>query len=151
MLDPRGNTAVYLLYAGARICSILRKAYAKGGYRVAAAGIDEKSVNAAHIDELMRVLLAKGARVALVDEYELQLGSELLKFHEVVEHTLTTLLPSALCDYLYGLCNDFTKFYQHCKVIGSPEQDQRLLLIRALEKALRKGYSLLGIGFLEKL
>lgn len=26
MLDPKGNTAVYLIYAFARICSILRKA-----------------------------------------------------------------------------------------------------------------------------
>lgn len=25
MLDPKGNTAVYLLYAYARICSIIRK------------------------------------------------------------------------------------------------------------------------------
>ena len=26
MLDPKGNTAVYLMYSYARICSILRKA-----------------------------------------------------------------------------------------------------------------------------
>ncbi len=26
MLDPKGNTAVYLMYAYARICSIMRKA-----------------------------------------------------------------------------------------------------------------------------
>ena len=25
MLDPKGNTAVYLLYSYARVCSILRK------------------------------------------------------------------------------------------------------------------------------
>ena len=30
MLDPRGDTAVYLLYAGARLCGILRKAGADG-------------------------------------------------------------------------------------------------------------------------
>lgn len=26
MLDPRGNTAVYLIYAYVRLCSIIRKA-----------------------------------------------------------------------------------------------------------------------------
>ena len=31
MLDPRGNTAVYMLYTGARLCSILRKAGAPIG------------------------------------------------------------------------------------------------------------------------
>jgi len=34
MLDPKGNTGVYLIYAYARICSILRKA-----------GFDEDSAN----------------------------------------------------------------------------------------------------------
>ena len=42
-------------------------------------------------------------------------------------------------------------FYKECHVIGTPEQDQRLLLLFALEKTLRKGYSLLGIGYLERL
>lgn len=36
MLDPKGNTGVYLIYAYARICSILRKA-----------GFDEKTANPA--------------------------------------------------------------------------------------------------------
>lgn len=34
MLDPKGNTGVYLIYAYARICSILRKT-----------GFDEKTAN----------------------------------------------------------------------------------------------------------
>jgi arginyl-tRNA synthetase len=34
MLDPKGNTGVYLLYAYVRICSILRKA-----------GYDQSTVN----------------------------------------------------------------------------------------------------------
>ena len=62
-----------------------------------------------------------------------------------------TLLPNYLCDYLYELCGQFTKFYSACKVLGTPEQNQRLLLLSALEKVLRKGYSLIGIGYLEKI
>ena len=38
-----------------------------------------------------------------------------------------------------------------CKVIGSAEQDQRVLLVLALEKVLRKGFDLLGIGYLERI
>ena len=118
MLDPRGNTAVYLLYAGARICSILRKATAEGG-----------------VD--LNGLMASGTRVALKEEAELQLGRFLLRFPEVLEQTVSTLLPSTLADYLYNLCGTFTKFYQACKVLGVPEQGPRLLLIMAVEKTLR--------------
>ena len=134
MLDPKGNTAVYLLYAGARIASILRNAVAQVGA-------------AAHID----AILASGATVALVDPAEVELGRELLRFQEVIELTLHSLLPSALCEYLYGLCVKFTKFYQACKVIGSPEQSSRLLIVNAVDKVLRKGYELVGIGYLERI
>ena len=132
MLDPRGNTAVYLLYAGARIASILRTAS------------EEKGVQ-------LDALVASGVSVRLDDPAELALGRGILRFQEVVETTLASLLPSALCDYLYELTNLFTKFYQACKVIGSPEQNQRLLLLLALEKVLRTGYSLIGIGYLERI
>jgi arginyl-tRNA synthetase len=128
MLDAKGNTAVYLLYAGARISSILRKA-----------GVSEAE------------LLARGATVDLKEEAELDLGRALLRFQEAVDLTLTTLLPSSLCDYLYTLCGDFTTFYSKCRVVGSAEQDSRLLLLYALEKVLRTGYSLLGIGYLERI
>ena len=56
-----------------------------------------------------------------------------------------------LCEYLYEMCNSFTKFYQACKVIGDPEMKSRLLLIYAVDKVLRKGYELLGIGYLERI
>jgi len=132
MLDAKGNTAVYLLYAGARISSILRTAKESRGFD-------------------LQAMLASGATVTLVDATELALGKGMLRFHEVVEQCLRTLSPSTLCEYLYELCNSLTKFYQACKVLGSPEQDQRLLLLSALQKVLRTGYALIGIGFLEKI
>jgi len=132
MLDKKGNTAVYLLYASSRMCSILRDGKEKHGVDVDA-------------------LLAEGATVQLVHETELALGKAMLRFQEVVERCLDNLLPSALCEYLYDLCNLFTKFYVACKVLGSPEMNQRLLLLAALVNVLRTGYGLIGIGFLEKI
>lgn len=43
MLDPKGNTAVYLIYAYARICSIIAKAPAEV--------IDAVSGFAVHLEE----------------------------------------------------------------------------------------------------
>ena len=54
---------------------------------------------------------------------------------QVIEDTTATLLPSTLCEYAYSLCGQYTKFYQKCKVIGSPEQDSRVILLSALEGA----------------
>ncbi|XP_028790127.1 arginine--tRNA ligase, chloroplastic/mitochondrial isoform X2 [Neltuma alba] len=122
MLSDKGNTAVYLLYAHARICSIIRKS-----------GKD--------IEELKRT-----GRIALDHQDERALGLHLLQFSEVVEEACTNLLPNVLCEYLYNLSEIFTKkFYSNCQVVGSPEETSRLLLCEATATVMRKCFYLLGI------
>ena len=128
MLDPKGNTAIYLLYAGARIASILRKA-------------------AVDVD----ALVASGAPLNLEHEMEIALGRHILRFQDAVEKTIAELLPSVLCEYVYNLCEHFTDFYGKCKVVGSAEQSSRLLLVRATLETLKKCTSLLGIGYLDRI
>lgn len=121
MLDVRGNTAVYLLYAHARICSIIRKS--------------DKDIDQ----------LKQNGRVTLQHENERQLGLHLIRFPELVEDALNDLLPNTLCEYLYGLSEIFTKFYSTCKVVGSEEETSRLLLCEATAIVMRKCFDLLGI------
>ncbi|RVW96317.1 Arginine--tRNA ligase, chloroplastic/mitochondrial [Vitis vinifera] len=116
-----GNTAVYLLYAHARICSIIRKS-----------GKD--------IDELK-----KTGVLTLDHDDERGLGLHLLQFSEVVEEACTNLLPNVLCEYLYNLSENFTKFYSNCQVVGSAEETSRLLLCEATAVVMRKCFHLLGI------
>ncbi|XP_061371248.1 arginine--tRNA ligase, cytoplasmic-like isoform X2 [Gastrolobium bilobum] len=121
MLNDKGNTAVYLLYAHARICSIIRKS-----------GKD--------LEELK-----KYGNIVLDREDERVLGLHLLQFPEVFEEACTNLFPNVLCEYLYNLAEIFTKFYSSCQVVGSPEETSRLLLCEATATVMRKCFYLLGI------
>ncbi|XP_019192362.1 PREDICTED: arginine--tRNA ligase, chloroplastic/mitochondrial-like isoform X2 [Ipomoea nil] len=121
MLSDKGNTAVYLLYAHARICSIIRKS-----------GKD--------IEELK-----KTGTLDLAHQDERMLGLHLLQFPEVVEEACTNLLPNLLCEYLYNLSEDFTRFYTNCQVVGSAQETSRLLLCEATAVVMRKCFHLLGI------
>ncbi|XP_031109940.1 arginine--tRNA ligase, chloroplastic/mitochondrial-like isoform X2 [Ipomoea triloba] len=121
MLSDKGNTAVYLLYAHARICSIIRKS-----------GKD--------IEELK-----KTGTLDLAHQDERTLGLHLLQFPEVVEEACTNLLPNLLCEYLYNLSEDFTGFYTNCQVVGSAQETSRLLLCEATAVVMRKCFHLLGI------
>ncbi|XP_038711267.1 arginine--tRNA ligase, cytoplasmic-like isoform X1 [Tripterygium wilfordii] len=121
MLNDKGNTAVYLLYAHARICSIIRKS-----------GKD--------IEELK-----KTETIALDHADERALGLHLLQFAEVVEEACNNLLPNVLCEYLYNLSEYFTKFYSNCQVVGSAEETSRLLICEATATVMRKCFHLLGI------
>ncbi|RDY12130.1 Arginine--tRNA ligase, chloroplastic/mitochondrial, partial [Mucuna pruriens] len=122
MLNDKGNTAVYLLYAHARICSIMRKS--------------DKD-----IEELKR-----NGNIVLDHEDERALGLHLIQFPEIFEESLSNLLPNVLCEYLYNLTEIFTKkFYTNCQVVGSPEETSRLLLCEATLTVMRQCFYLLGI------
>ncbi|XP_057507211.1 arginine--tRNA ligase, chloroplastic/mitochondrial-like isoform X2 [Actinidia eriantha] len=121
MLNDKGNTAVYLLYAHARICSIIRKS-----------GKD--------IEELKKI-----ATLVLGHPDERVLGLHLLQFAEIVEEACINLLPNVLCEYLYNLSEYFTRFYSNCQVVGSAEEMSRLLLCEATAVVMRKSFHILGI------
>eukprot|EP00955_Chlamydomonas_euryale_P060736 357808-Chlamydomonas_euryale.AAC.10 len=127
MLSMQGNTAVYLLYAHARIAGIGRKS----GKDVAA--------------------LATSATLLLDHPKEFDLALHIAKFPEAVEDTLTQLAPNRLTDFLYDLSEKFNAFYVECKVLGSEQEDSRLLLVEATAVAMRQCFSLLGITPMYKL
>ncbi|RWR88752.1 arginine--tRNA ligase, cytoplasmic isoform X1 [Cinnamomum micranthum f. kanehirae] len=121
MLNDKGNTAVYLLYAHARICSIIRKS-----------GKD--------IEQLKQT-----GTIVLGHADEQVLGLHLIRFAEIVEEACTNLNPNILCEYLYNLSEIYTRFYTNCQVVGSPEETSRLLLCEATATVMRKCFHLLGI------
>lgn len=130
MLDPKGNSAVFLFYAYARIRSIQRKAEASG-----AGGAGGPS----------------SFHVEVIDPAERDLAMKLVQFPDVIETILGDLHLHHLTDYLWELCNILTTFYVKCKVLGEEAQDSRLLLCEATRKVMLKGFELLGFVPLEKI
>mmetsp|Transcript_85078 Transcript_85078/g.150441 ORF Transcript_85078/g.150441 Transcript_85078/m.150441 type:complete len:586 (+) Transcript_85078:57-1814(+) len=126
MLDAKGNSAVFLFYAYARIRSIQRKA-----------GVDIAKIPASTL---------KAEHPA-----ERDLALKLLQFPDVMEAILGNLHLHQLTDFLWELCNTLTAFYMKCKVIGEKEQNSRLLLCEATRKVLLKSFELLGFTPLEQL
>mmetsp|Transcript_58950 Transcript_58950/g.105906 ORF Transcript_58950/g.105906 Transcript_58950/m.105906 type:complete len:586 (-) Transcript_58950:89-1846(-) len=126
MLDAKGNSAVFLFYAYARIRAIQRKA-----------GFDASSAS------------TSGLKVDHPAERDLAL--KLLQFPDVIEAILANLHLHQLTDYLWELCNVLTTFYMKCKVIGEKEQASRLLICEATRKVLLKSFFLLGFTPLEKI
>lgn len=96
MLEDKGNTAVYLLYALTRIRSIARNA----------------SVSSTEIQEA-----AKTELVAVEHEKEWKLVKMILRFNDVLLKITKDLYLHSLCDYLYELSTTFTEFYDSCYCI----------------------------------
>lgn len=138
MLDDRGNTAAYLLYALTRIRSIARVANVS--------------------DEQLR----RGAReVALNLEHpkEWKLAKVVLRFPEIILRMLDDLLMHALCEYLYELSTTFTEFYDACYCVEKDRETgavvkvnmDRLLLCEATASVMDEGLRILGISSLSRM
>uniref|UniRef100_A0A8C4Y6P9 Arginine--tRNA ligase, cytoplasmic n=1 Tax=Gopherus evgoodei TaxID=1825980 RepID=A0A8C4Y6P9_9SAUR len=138
MLDDRGNTAAYLLYAFTRIRSIARLA---------------------NIDEEMLQKAARETKILLDHEKEWKLGKCILKFPEILQKILDDLLLHTLCDYLYELATTFTEFYDNCYCVEKDRQTGtivkvnmwRMLLCEATAAVMAKGFDILGIKPVQKI
>lgn len=127
MLSFEGNTAPYMLYAYARIKSILRK--------------QEQNIS-----------LSKGdIQIGALEERNLIL--KILQFQEAVEVVAADAYPNYLCAYLYELAGIFMRFYEACPVLKAEEdlRASRLRLVSLTAKTLAVGLDLLGLKTLEQM
>lgn len=127
MLRFEGNTAVFLLYAYVRIQGIKRKIHA-----------DMKKVLANDVIEVRHPA-------------EISLGVHLRRFGEVIDMMARDLLPNRLTDYLYELAEKFNVFFRDCRVEGTAEQNQRLILCELTARVLKQGLEILGLETVERM
>lgn len=123
MISFDGNTAPYLQYAHARICSIFRRANVE---RASVRNFVPTISHAAERDLAMRVL----------------------QFDSAVWDTLDKYSPHRLCTYLYDLATSFSSFYEQCPVLKAEtenEKNSRLMLCDLTARVMRSGLDLLGI------
>jgi arginyl-tRNA synthetase len=124
MLNFEGNTAPYLMYAHARIRSILRKAQATGADLTLAAG-----------------------QIRIDAPAERALALELLEFPDSLIRVGETLQPHRLCQHLFQVATVFTRFYDACPVLNADARtsESRLVLCSITARVLEQGMALLGI------
>ena len=126
MLSFEGNTAPYLMYAFARIKSILAKASGEKRYT------------------LITILESSEERLLLI---------KLLQFPEIIDSVALDCFPNQLCNYLHELAGLFMRFYEACPILKAKDalQDSRLALAEFTSQTLKEGLDLLGIETLEKM
>ncbi|MDQ7085187.1 MAG: arginine--tRNA ligase [Sulfurovum sp.] len=126
MLSLEGNTSVYMLYAYARIQSILRKHNAK-------------------IEGKMRIS----------DALEQHLSVTLLRFEDILQRASVDASPHQITSYLYELASLFMRFYEQNPILkeGVDEETKmsRLALADLTAKTIKQGLDILGIEVVNQL
>lgn len=137
MLEDKGNTAVYLLYAYTRIRSIARNADLKPEDVIAA---------------------AKNTEISLAHEKEWKLGKTLLRFPDVLIKITNDLFLHHLCEFVYEICCNFTEFYDSCYCIEKDSTGEikninmgRILLCEVTAMVMAKCFDILGLKPVSKM
>lgn len=123
MLSFDGNTAPYLQYAHARICSIFRRA-----------DVSRESV--------------RSSSISIAHQRERALALWILQYDSAVWDALERYSPHRLCTYLYELSTRYTAFYEHCPVLKADDDAtkmSRLALCDLTARVLADGLGMLGI------
>ncbi|NLG14961.1 MAG: arginine--tRNA ligase [Lentisphaerae bacterium] len=135
MFDPQasikfeGDTGPYVLYAYARIASMLRKAQDQE---------DETSPDWS----------------ALKDDAEKKLAIRCALYPEMLQKSARELDSSTLANYLLDLAKDFSTFYRICPVLNAEEpalKAARLHLSKCVKDILKHGLNALTINTLESM
>lgn len=138
MLEDKGNTAVYLLYAYTRIKAIARNC-------------GEEFVK--NLDKIKRE-----TPIMLSHEKELRLAKVIIQFPDVIDKILRDLHVHYLCEFLYSISTAFTEFYDSCYCIEKNKQGEivkidtsRVLLCEATAAVMAQCFDILGIKTVRKI
>ncbi|UMZ73180.1 arginine--tRNA ligase [Natranaerofaba carboxydovora] len=120
ILDFNGETAPYLQYTHARICSILRKA--KEDYNL----------------ESIKLLTG---------DYEQEVIKKIAGFEDILKRTRELNKPHILARYLLDLAKVYNRFYNKCPILNETADVKmaRLALCDCVRQVLKNGLSLMGI------
>ncbi len=127
VLSFDGETAPYVQYTHARLCSLMRK-YGKPVHKE----IDYKIFSTDEETVLIKLLEDFPRRVrSAAESYE----------------------PAFICSFLIDLCSTFNRFYQKQRIITEDERSTsaRLLLVKAIQITVKGALSLLGIKAPERM
>ncbi len=122
-----GKTGPYLLYAAVRIKSLLRKAEARG---------------------------FEAGEILPPGDVERSLVITLGLLPDAVAAAYERRAPNELCDFAYGLAQEFSRFYQNCHILSETDEAlraSRLGLAAVSLKQLELLLSLLGIETPERM
>ena len=124
------NPVFYVQYAHARVASIFDQARRNGLLDGGAPDVSSVALERLKLGE------------------ELELIRQMVQFDDVLGDSVRELEPHRLVFYLHELAGEFHRYYNRFRVISEDPQlsHARLLLVDNVQKTIRRGLEILGVG-----
>jgi len=140
MLEDKGNTAVYMMYAYTRIKSIGR------------------TIGKKNLEETLGEF-KKAPTINLEHEKEFKLAKLLMKFSDIIWKISDDLLLHTLSEFMYEVATTFTEFYDSCYCVEKDRTTKeivkinkdRVVLCEVTAMILAKCFDILGLNPVERM
>jgi len=80
-----------------------------------------------------------------MSEYEKNLIKKVVQYKEVLREATGEMAPHKVCNYLYELAQEFSRFYENCPVVGNEFEVDRMKIVKIYYETILHGFSILGI------
>ncbi len=152
IFDPKesvkmtGNSGPYLLYSAVRAKKILQR---DGENNLKANMRDNGSALASEPRNDGRE--RSGSREIVLTSHEKNLIKKIIEYKYELREAVSEMAPHKVANYLYELAQEFSRFYENCPVVGSPEEKERLKLVKVYLDTMTHGLNILGIEIPEEM
>ena len=85
------------------------------------------------------------------NEYERNLAKKLLGYKDLLNEAVMEMAPHKLAGYLYELSQEFSRFYEKCPVVETPEESERAKLTKIYLETMVHGLKILNIEIPEEM
>ena len=123
-VSTTGNSGVYLLYSAVRAKKILKN-------------LEKKSANK--------------TQKWLLNEFEKRITRKMLRYQQVLNEAIRELAPHVVANYLFELAQEFSRFYENCRVAGDDYEQERRAIVEVFSKIIEHGLGILGLSVPEEM
>lgn len=133
IFDPKesvamtGNSGVYLLYSAVRAKKVLAKVR-----------------DSAHQNS---VIASNQADAPFVRK----LSKKIVQYQDILREAVAEKAPNKICAYLFELSQEFSRFYENVKVVGSENEAELIVIVKAYANVMEHGLGLVGIEVPEEM
>ncbi len=168
IFDPKesvamtGNSGVYLLYSAVRAKKVLQRVdgsalLARGaGARDLSEDASSRSpetVSASRSNDVAADPEISFARISdKTDEpFVRRLSKKIVQYQDILKEAVAEKAPNKICAYLFELAQEFSRFYENVKVVGSENEAELIVIVQAYVNVMEHGLGLLGIEVPEEM
>ena len=123
-VSTTGNSGIYLLYSAVRANKILKNS----------------EENSAEMNKNWKL-----------NERELRICKKLVQYPEVLRDAVQEKAPHLVCNYLFETAQEFSRFYENCKVVGDEFEHERKKIVQVFSNVMTHGLRILGIEIPEEM